>query len=88
MAILIGAAVLIGCSGIAEPFNSASAFWLVVSNIMRQLYIMSEPADLVEEQDARGGALLRFTGTMSIAHIAELDRKLAAILGPVATLDI
>jgi phospholipid/cholesterol/gamma-HCH transport system permease protein len=46
------------------------------------------PADLISEQDANGGTLLRFTGSMSIAHISQLDRKLAAISSPVAALDI
>ncbi len=53
---------------------------------------MSEPADLtadlISEQDANGDTLLRFSGSMSIAHISQLDRKLAAITGPVASLDI
>ena len=40
---------------------------------------MSEPADLVEEQDADGGKILRFTGTMWIAHITQLDHKLGKI---------
>ena len=49
---------------------------------------MIDPADLVEEQDANGGALLRFSGSLSIAHIAQLDRALSAITGPITALDI
>ncbi len=46
------------------------------------------PADVISEQDDHGGALLRFTGSLSIAHIAALDRKLAAVTGPISAIDI
>jgi phospholipid/cholesterol/gamma-HCH transport system permease protein len=49
---------------------------------------MSDAADLTSEQDATGATLLRFSGSMSIAHIAVLDRKLVAITGPVSAIDI
>jgi phospholipid/cholesterol/gamma-HCH transport system permease protein len=49
---------------------------------------MTQPADLVEENDAVGGRLLRLTGSMSIAHLAALDHKLAALSGPVAAIDL
>jgi phospholipid/cholesterol/gamma-HCH transport system permease protein len=49
---------------------------------------MNEPADLVEEQDADGGKVLRFTGTMSLAHITQLDHKLMNIQGPFTQIDM
>jgi phospholipid/cholesterol/gamma-HCH transport system permease protein len=49
---------------------------------------MNDPADLVEAQDADGNRILRFTGTMSIAHLVEFDRKVSAIDGPIASVDI
>ncbi len=49
---------------------------------------MAERADFIEEPSSDGGSIVRFIGTLSIAHIANLDDRLRALPGPVQTVDI
>lgn len=49
---------------------------------------MGEPADFIEESRGDEGIILRFTGSLAIAHIGDLDRRLNAIAGPISILDI
>lgn len=48
---------------------------------------MAERADFTEEQ-SQGGSVVRFTGTLVIAHIGNLDERLRAIAGPIEKIDL
>ncbi len=49
---------------------------------------MAQPADFTEEQLPEGGTALHFSGTLSIAHIGNLDQRLRAVASTVSQIDI
>ena len=49
---------------------------------------MAQPADFTEEQLPEGGTALHFSGTLSIAHIGDLDQRLRAVASTVSQIDI
>jgi phospholipid/cholesterol/gamma-HCH transport system permease protein len=49
---------------------------------------MAQPADFLEEQLPDGGNRLRFTGTLAIAAIGDLDKRLHSLSAPIAQIDI
>lgn len=48
---------------------------------------MTGQADFVEEGEA-GGRIVRFTGSLTLAHVGDLPGRLAALQGPVAAVDL
>lgn len=47
---------------------------------------MNLPADF--QHDATGGGTLRFSGNLSLRRVGDLPERLAAVTGPIATLDL
>lgn len=49
---------------------------------------MAEPADFIEEPLPDGGQVLRFSGTLVIAKIGDVDARLRALAGPISQIDL
>lgn len=62
---------------------------LVITRIMRQSgNLMADAADFTQEQLPNGGSVIRFSGTLAIANIKDLDERLRALTGPVEQIDL
>lgn len=49
---------------------------------------MADAADFTQEQLPNGGSVIRFSGTLAIANIKDLDERLRALTGPVEQIDL
>jgi phospholipid/cholesterol/gamma-HCH transport system permease protein len=49
---------------------------------------MARLADFSQEQSSGGGQVLRFSGSLAIASIGDLDQRLHALTGPIESLDL
>ena len=49
---------------------------------------MADVADFTQEELPGGGSLIRFSGTLAIASVNDLDVRLRALTGPVAQIDL
>ena len=61
---------------------------LVIYEIFGQIVQMTSAADFIEVQDQDNGTVLQFSGGMTVAQIAALDKKLAGHTGGAARIDI